>query len=219
VRTNDPARPEWIFTIRADVRVAVQVVPQEVFLLSNREGARTVPALLVRRDPSATGVLSIGNVTASEPWLRVRAERVDAPRPPADGLPGAAPGDFILRAEVADDAPWGRTRATVRFRTGMPEQPEAELVVSVDRRPLITLSSDRIALAPDGTGTVLGSLRAGIDPATLVVSAEGGIRVETERAGPRQFRFHLARDATARGAGAVVFRAGGETYRVPVAGP
>jgi hypothetical protein len=187
-----------------------------MFLLSNREGMRVVPALVVRRAPNASGELRVDGITTSAPWLRVRADRVSEPHPPSDGLPGVAPGDWVLRAEVTDQAPWGRTRETVRFRTGLADQPDVELVASVERRPLITLSAERVTLAPDGTATVLGSLRAGIDPQSFSVSADGGVRVDTEVSGPRQYTFHLVRDTEANGPASIVFKAGAESYRVPV---
>ena len=48
------------------------------------------------------------------------------------------------------------------------------------------------------------------------VSADGGVRVDTEVSGPRQYTFHLVRDTKANGPASIVFKAGAESYRVPV---
>jgi len=222
VRTDDPDRPSVFLTLRAHVTGGVWILPDEVLHVQNRGGLPAGASVVVRRDPEETDVLAIRDVTPSVPWLRASAENVTEPRQGSNGVPPTRPGDWVVHVEPGPDAPYGRARAEVTFVTGLSTQKEVTLPVMVYIDPPVRLSTERLELTPgpDGTptpGTVLLTVRPGLDPAGLAVeSRPGALHVELEPSGPRAFKLHVDWQGDGIPKGEIVFRVGTESYTLPV---
>jgi len=222
VRTDDPARPNLFLTVRAHVAGGVWVLPDEVLRVQNRGSLPAEAAVLVRRDPEETGILEVRDVRLSVPWLRAEAEKLTEPRPGSNGVPPARPDDWVIHVEPGPDAPYGRARAELTFATGLSGQSEMTLPVMVAIEPPVRLSAERLDLAagPDGTpapGTVLLTVRPGLDPAGLAVeSRPDSLQVELEPSGPRAFKVHVAWRGDGDPRGEIVFRVGTESITLPV---
>jgi hypothetical protein len=222
VTTNDPAAPRIVLTLRAEVVTVVELLPASVMLLRDRGGPGPVGRVLVRRAAGVEGELAIRDLTASVPWLVPRATRLAAPRPRGDGLPEGRSGDWVIEVRFLDDRRrYGPQRGQLRFRTGLPAQPEAILDVESDFPPPVTLSTSRLVLS--GTpgavrGTAFASVREGLDPGLLRAESEtAGLEVRLERTTGRMFKVDVRWGGAALADGAVRLGIGAEWVELPVA--
>jgi hypothetical protein len=67
----------------------------------------------------------------SAPWIVVKPRKVKEAEPAAEGLPPAVAGDWILDVSVGEDAPKVQAAQTLKFKTGLPREPEVLIPVSV----------------------------------------------------------------------------------------
>lgn len=219
VSTDDPASPTIVFTLRAVVVSSVTFEPFERVHLSNRNAALRSGAVVVRREPTESGTLTVTDARASAAWLRVDARPVSAEEPARDGLPARRPGDWIVEVELTGPVPYGRSSETVHFRTGLPRQPEVALPVFVDAQPPVRLSVNPLELpaSADAGATVVVTVRRGLDVAGLEVEADtDALALELERSGPQTYKLHVRRSRASSGDAQIAFRVGGETYSLPV---
>ena len=221
VQTDDPANSRLRLTIRAAILASVVILPVENLMFNNASPRQNRTRLLVRRDPTETGELKIENVTPSADWFSVEATRLDEPLAAADRVPAGQPGDWLLVAELAEDPPYGVTRAELSFTTGLERQPKLTLPVMANLRPPVQLTAEPIELAPTegeaSEAAVLFSVRRGLNPDELRVEAEPGtLQVQVEPAGKRFYKAQVRWNGGALVGGALVFRLGEESYRVPV---
>lgn len=223
LRTNDPAADLVSLELRARILASVEVFPQLEVRLSNRTPHLSRTRLLVRRDPTESGTLTISDVTTSAPFLTVRAEALAALVPASAGLPPGRPGDWILDLELKEPPPPDTKEAEVRFRTALAREPEIRLPILVEAVPLVRLSAESVVLpaADPGAGPaepLLGSIRRGLEPSALAVSGEpAGLGVVLEPSGARNFKLHVRwPGAQPADRGRVVLRFGREEFSVPV---
>jgi len=222
VRTSDPGRPTISLTVKANVLASVEIFPFESVHVSNRGPGLERSTLLVRKDPTESGVLNIVHPTASVAWLAVRGERLTAVRPGTTGIPTGQPGDWIVEVALAGRPDYGQHTAEVMFDTGLAREKRVKLPVTVTIAAPVMVSQDRLEIpwpGPGGEtrGTLLVQVRAGLDPTTLRAEAEPPtMAVDLERAGPRGFKLGARWTESRRPAGAVVLRIGDESFRVPV---
>ena len=221
VDTNDPTTPRIRLTVRAVIAGSVVIYPGENLTFNNVTSRQNRTRLLVRRDPTETGELKVGDIKPSADWFAVKATRLEEPTPAGGGLPAGQPGDWLLEAELVGTAPHGVTRETLTFSTGLTRQAEVTLPVLGNLRPPVNLTSELIELAPaEGQGlsaTVLFSVRRGLDPAELRIEAQPkALEVELEQAGARFYKAHVNWDGGEFGGGSILFSLGQERYSVPV---
>jgi hypothetical protein len=221
VQTDDPATPTLRLTIRAEVVGSVLVLPAESLMFNNVSPRQNRTRLLVRRDPTETGDLKVGDVEPSADWFSITATRLEQPLPASVGLPAGQPGDWLLEGELAGNPSYGVTRAEFSFTTGLARQPTMSLPVLANLRPPVHLASEPIELTSAGgevpEATVLFSIRSGLDPEELRIESEPeALEVQVEQAGRRFYKAQLRWAGGEFGGGTVVFSLGEESYRVPV---
>ena len=227
VRTNDPARPVVMLTVHANVLASVELFPSESVQLSNRGPSLARSTLLIKKDATESGELKIARPSVSVPWITVRAEKLTLERPATTGVPTGKPGDWIAEVALGEAPAYGRHAAELVLDTGLGREPVVHVPINVDVLPPVTLSQESLSIpwpvtdAAGARGTVLGQLRAGLDPAQL--HAEGNppsLAVEVERSGPRGLRIAARWTEPRPPEGVVVLRIGTESVRIPVvAGP
>lgn len=221
VDTNDPTTPRIRLTIRATITGSVVVYPSENLMFNNATARQNRTRLLVRRDPTETGELKVGDIKPSADWFAVKATRLEEPTPAGNGLPAGQPGDWLLEAELVGTVPYGVTREKLSFTTGLARQGEVTVSVLGNLSPPVNLTSQSIELVPaDGqpaSATVMFSIRRGLDPAELRVEAEPEtLKVTVEPTGRRFFKAQVTWNGAEFHGGAIVFSLGQESYRVPV---
>jgi len=219
VRTDDPAKPVLFLTVRGEIVGGVTILPDEVLQLNNHTSGPTSGTVLVTRGAGETETLAISDVKVSVPWLVVQAEELRAASPGGDGLPAAKPGDWRIHVAPGEGIPYGRQRAEVTFSTGLSRQREVVLPVMVFLEPPVRLSTERLSL-PQGeaaSGTVLLTVRPGLDPASLEVEGRPStLETSLEPAGPRGFKLHVSWHGSGEARGEILFRVGGESFSLPV---
>jgi hypothetical protein len=221
VRTNDPEQPQIVLTLEAEVVGAVELLPSPVVLLRDRGGAGPVGRVLVRRLPEASGELAVRDVSASVPWLAAGATRLVESRPRGDGLPEGRPGDWVVEVRFRDDRRrFGPQRGQVRFRTGLPAQPEVVFEVESDFKPPVTLSTSRLVLsgsAGAARGTAFATVREGLDPGLLRVESDTpALDVRLERAAARTFKVDVRWAGQTLSGASVRLGIGDEWVELPV---
>jgi len=226
VRTNDPATPQIVLSVRVEVVTSIEVLPYEMMQLRSRSGQPTVGRLLVRKEPTESGELRIAQIESSAPWLVASARRLDEPTARGeDGLPPGAAGDWVLEARLAEDAPplQGRRRESIRFSTGLSRQPTASVGVMFELKPPVSFPVERLILKPDpsggASGTLFASIRADLDPGALRIDARPqGLEAAIETsASPRIVTLRVRWPAaTPLSGGALLLTVGTEKVRLPV---
>jgi hypothetical protein len=181
--------------------------------------------LLLRKDDTEKGTLTVEGLKASVPWLKVSARKVTANEPPVEGLPAALVGDYVLSVLV-DHPPVGSTAQTITFQTGLSREAQMSIPVTVTVRPPVVLQPNALILQPladapgSATGQVLAAIREDLDPTTLKVASDDKAFVaRVENSGERAFRLIV--DWTGKGKKASTetklhLRVGGESIDLPV---
>lgn len=223
VHSNDPVQPRLSLTIRAVILGSVVMLPHERILVSNHPARRSRNQVVVRQDPTEVGELVISDLQTSAPWLEATASRVEENIPAEGGLPGRRPGDWVIRVErTGVGIEYGRRQERLSFGTGLKRQPRVELPISVDIRPPVLLSTNRVELKPaqDGgssSATLLVSVPRGFPASELRASAEPeGLSVELEPSGERHFKARLSWTGEELDKGSLIFTLGTDRYTVPV---
>jgi hypothetical protein len=230
VTSNDPARPMLSLRVKAEVVGSVEFIPRPGLAFPQGMNWDWTSRVILRKDKSESGELSVTEVTPSVPWLKAVATKVKEPIPAAEGLPEALPGDYILEVTVTDEAPRTQGGFNVKMKTGLPREPEVTFPVSVvNQQPLRPVPNALYLQAPKANqdevvATIEALLRPGI-PKDQVVTATASpepFTVAVEPDGPRKYkatvRWKPSKEAraTALRQGAVVFHVGEESMTVPV---
>jgi hypothetical protein len=221
VHSNDPVEPRIQLRLKAMVVGSIELKPGDKVQLGNRRNQRMEPSVLVRKDVTETGKLQISELVPSSEWLQVRAEEVLSSREAGEYLPVQEAGDWILHFSLADDAPFVRGRETVRFKTGLPREPERELTLYISYDAPLELSSPQVELTLDGDGnstkeTVFVKIRNGLDGELLVDTDPPELGVSLRDLGKRQYHADIEWNGGDRKVGSVYFHVGEERMRLPV---
>jgi hypothetical protein len=225
VYTNDPTTPQVFLSVKLEVVGSIKLLPMDALQLHVRPGESTGGRLLVRKDPTETGELKVGDLKSSAPWLSLTATRLTEATPHGnDGLPPGSPGDWVLEARVKDDAPplAGRRHETITFSTALPRQPTATLPVILDLKPPVNLPVERLSLKPGTTGPAEGStfisVRADLDPTALKIETRpAGLEAQAEpSSSPRILTLHVKWKGGPLVGGVVTMTVGEEKVRLPV---
>jgi hypothetical protein len=224
VYSNDPTTPKIRLSVRAVVLGSVVVLPREYIMIGGPPVQAGRSKVLVRRDPLETGELEITDLKTSLPWLTATATKLEDKRPPSDGLPLGQPGDYLIEVKVEGepDTKGGRARGDLTFKTGLKRQPQVSIPVTVDLRPPVSLSTEKLLLNPPPEGgvtesTVLVTVRPGLDPNRLVAEASPeSLRVDLQLSGPRRFKAKISWDGGKLEHGMITFKIGTEQQTLPV---
>ena len=125
ITTNDPAVSVVLVEVRANVVGSVLMLPGYKALLSNRQIETHSTPFLIRQEPGETGELRIPAPSTSVPWIDVEVQKLTEKYPSEKGIPAGWPGDWRLVASLKKGAPAGHFQETIRFKTGLPREPES----------------------------------------------------------------------------------------------
>lgn len=218
VRTNDPMNPEVRLVLIGEVVGSVNLFPRDKARLSDRTPGGDTATMLIRKEESESGVLEIADVQPGEPWLKVRATRLDERVRVAPGTPMPSVGDWRLDLSIGDDAPYGWSVTEVTLKTGLPRQPSIVIPVRVERAPPVDLSKNVVQLPATGPfeDAVLVSVRSTLDPTLLEVETEaGGVDLQLEPAGGSHYRLKVLWNGKKFPKSPIVFVLGDERLEVP----
>ena len=222
--TNDPKKPKYYLTLKASVLGSVILLPR-ASLSIGWQTQSTNRRLLVRKDPSEEGELVVSGLSTGKPWLKASARRVEVMEPGGDGFPAAAPGDWIVDLELGEKAQSGVSREELRFKTGLPREPEVGVPVVVTMLPAVALRPESLVLPMPAPGRqveapILVVVRRDVGSEALeaeVVPETFAVRLE--KSGGRHYKAMVSwTDSgpdTAR-EGTVTFRLGEDSFEVPV---
>ncbi len=212
--TSDPAGPSRILRLKVNVAGSIEVLPRSYLSFPNYPSWGFEAKLLIRATGSDRAALKLAEPATSVPWLIARARKVEKAEPLPEGLPAAAPGDWILDVSVTDAAPVGQSRQEVRLRTGLATQPELTLPVGVAIQKALQADPPSLVLnVPPGSReamalfTVIVRPGAALDPAKPAGAATGGDQGGKGAAGP-------GADTAVRSAGTVQAFASPEPFSV-----
>ena len=228
VSHDDPSQPAIVLTVKANVVGSVDILPYPALALAPRlKGFGSPARLLVRKDPTETGILAVSDVSASAPWLEVAARVVTAVEPAVEGLPQAQPGDVALSVQVTGVPPTGIHAETVTFKTGLTREPNVSIPVHVTVRAAVMVQPRDLILNPvpgdpdRASGEAYATVRDDLDPRTVTVASDDpAFSVRVDPAGERA--FHLYVDWSGKGgstqqtATSIEIRVAGETVTLPV---
>ncbi len=226
VTHDDATQGPITINVLAKIVGSVDVLPFPALQLGRRRRGFETPALLiVRKDPSEQGTLTVDGLVASASWMKISARKVTSNEPAVEGLPAALPGDVVLSV-LAQAAPVGTSVETISFQTGLTRESKVTVPVTVNVQPLITFQPSGLILnptpgAPEGaSGQVLASLREDLDPKTVTVDSETkAFVVRLEPPGERAFRVIVDWDGKGTPAPTettIHIRVGSETVDLPV---
>ncbi len=226
VTTDDPTKSTVQLRIKANVVGSVVVLPRAGLAFPAGMNWDYSGRLLVRKDETEKGELKISDVTTSAPWLIAKARKAEDNEPAAEGAPAAQPGDWILDVSVAEDAPKSQAGHTVKFKSGLPREPEVTIPVSVVLQNAIRVTPTPLYIPPptdpakEATGQLTALLRPGLGKETLKASASPeAFSVKVEPDGTRKFKptvMWKLNGADTPKDGNVVFRVGDESLTVLV---
>ncbi len=192
ILTNDAAVSTGQVVMRARVVGSVLMLPGYKALLSNRRAMMETTHFLIRQEPGEAGDLAITQARASVPWIEIEVQELTEQYPSERGTPAGWPGDWLLRATLKDGAPSGNHTETVRFKTGLPREPEVKLQIAVDIQPAVNLNAEEIRLVPGQPLMVLASMRPGLTQTEVKLSAtDRRLTARTEPGRGRFFKIHL----------------------------
>jgi hypothetical protein len=210
--------------VLAKIVGSVDILPFSAVQIGRRNrGIKTPALLIVRKDPSESGELSIDGLVASASWIKVSSRKVTEAEPAVEGLPNALPGDIVLSV-LAKGAPIGTSIESLSFQTGLTREPKVTIPVTVTVPPLITLNPSDLILnpAPDAgavaRGEVIAALREDLDPKTVSVSSDSKA-FAVRLAPPGESAFRIIVDWNGKEpptAATIHVRVGSETVNLPV---
>jgi hypothetical protein len=229
VTTNDPALATVFLRLKATVVGSVVLQPRPGLMFPWGAQWEWSSKILVRKEDTETGELKITDVKPDVPWLLARATAVRETLPPAEGLPMAFPGDWILEVTVGEDAPKTQGGHNVKFKTGLSREPEVTVPVSIAlHHPLRAVPNALYLPEPSAgaaavTGTITTLLRPGLAKETVTAAASPeAFSVKVEPEGVRKFKATVVwtrdpalGDATPK-QGNVVLRVGDDSQTVLV---
>ena len=212
---NDPVRPKVTLAVKALVMGSALVLPPETLSLKNvkESGIRRI----LRKDPTESGTLAVGNVQTTVPWLVATARPLETTEAKMPGLPVIREGDWLLEIKLRPPIDYGSHEENVFFDTGLARHPRFTLGVECELRPPVSLPSETLRLPASGRETVVLSVRKGLDPDALTAEARpAGLGVALERAGDRFYKANITWSGGALDDGTVVFRVADEELAMNV---
>jgi hypothetical protein len=227
VTTSDPTKPSVTLHLKANVIGSVEVLPSAYLGFPRPPQMEYSAKMLIRKDKTETGELKVTDVTTSVPWLIAKARKVESPEPERVGIiPAALPGDWILDVSVSDEAPKGNTGQQVRFKTGLPREPEVTLPASVSlQQGIQAMPANLVMPMPAGSkeasATFTVAVRPGLGKEELKATSTSelfGVTLVPD--GERHYKGTVAWKATGENPekrGTVTISAGGESATVTVA--
>jgi hypothetical protein len=179
LETNDAAAPFSSLTVAFEVRMPVEVWPGQYVGLYGVQGEPTAATIVLRRTDGKP--LEVKEATSTDPSVRIEIEKVteasadkasqSAPQGAPQNPASARPGDvrLVLTTDVTGEVPNtnvpppGRS-GNVKVLTNSPEKPEIVLPLTVQFRPALRTTPDRVgvirsdaALPGQGQVTILHS--------------------------------------------------------------
>ncbi|HEX4825285.1 MAG TPA: DUF1573 domain-containing protein [Candidatus Polarisedimenticolaceae bacterium] len=226
VHHDDAAQGPIMLTVRANVVGSLEIYPTPSLTIGPRMNGYGKPAyVLLRKDDTESGVFALTALSASVPWLAVSARKVTQAEPPADWLPAAHPGDYIVSIQTKKP-PLGFSQQKVTFKTGLAREPVYTIPITVHVRAPADLNPESLVLQPvpdapgTATGAIVGSVRDDLDPAAVRVRSDDPAFVpKIEHPGERAFRLLVDWKASGHAGPAkttVHIDVGDETVDVPV---
>lgn len=198
VTTDDPGRPTFALTLRATIVASVDFYPSRSMFVAARNPDNPGGKVLARKSANEKGSLEVTGLTASVPWLKVSARKLEAAAPAGAGLPPSIPSDWLIEARIEGEPPPGRNAVQVKFKTGLAREPEIEIPVVVIVPAPLSFSSPVLDLRTDAEppqsarGTVYVLLGSGLDPKGLSVeSLSPAFRAKAEQVDPRRVRVDV----------------------------
>jgi hypothetical protein len=222
VTTSDPTQPQVRLAVKLNVVGSVVILPRASLALPGRNWEYSATAV-IRKDPGETGELRLTDLTTSAGWLAATARRVEADEPEENGLPARSAGDYVLEVSVADDAPRTRGMQQVRFKTGLPREPETSVPIVVSLNTAMKITPPVVRLRPRGEGQeAVGRfsvvVRPGLDELEASASPPS-FSVTLVPNGPRHYSGKVRWTPTEESAphqGTIVLRSGKESQRLTV---
>jgi len=198
VTTDDPGRPTFTLTLRATIVASVDFFPSRSMFISAGMPDGPGGKVLARKTVNEKGSLDVTGLTASEPWLKVSARKLEAAAPAGPGLPPSMPSDWLIEAKVEGEPPPGQNAVKVKFKTGLAREPEIELPVIVRVPPPLSFSAPVLDMPADAEppqsahGTIYLLLGPGLDPKGLSVESLSPVfRAKTEQVDPRRVKVDV----------------------------
>ena len=218
VTTNDPTQAIVVLNIQAQVQGSVIVLPTAA--LSFATLAERPGRLLIRKDPTETGVLAVGGTVASLDWLTVTSRKVADGETAIEGVPQPQPGDWLIEVKPLTAPAPGSYQGTLTFETGLPREPKVSVPLMTFVRPPLTVNPAEAVLRGGSEAVLLVAVRPDVDADALRAIAEPpGIDALLERSAQRTFRLHVAwkgDPATRPQTGTITLTSGSQSFRIPV---
>lgn len=225
VTTNDPARPTFVLSIRGTFVGSVLVLPAPSLQLAVGGLPDSTGRLLVRQDPTEKGTLALVDLSSTVPWIQLSSRRTEAGES-LPGLPAAQAGDWLVEARVAGEVPGRQAAAEIRFKTGLPREPEVKIPVFARVFPEISLSPQQIRIPyPDDPGRPASAMawvtiRQDLDPAGITAETSSkAFRATLSPTGPKVLRLDVSWSPDAEGApmeGLLTLKLGSATATAPI---
>jgi hypothetical protein len=227
VTTDDPGRQNVTLMLRANIVTSVEFLPTRALFVPAGPAAAGTGKLVIRKNETEKGQLEISGISANVPWLKVSARKVESPEsPPSSGAVPAQPSDWVIEAKIEGEAPARQVSAEIRFKTGLPREPEISFPVTVRTISPITFSAPMVYLPYPGEppqperGTVYVRVEPPLDPNSLTVeAAPTAFQAVANLVGPTRVRIDVtwtpAGESTPR-EGTVVAKLGTALASVPV---
>ncbi len=226
VTSSDSSRPSVSLRLKARIVGSVEVLPRPGLQFPAGVNFDYAGKLVIRKDETESGDLKVTDLTTTAPWLVATSRKVEQPEVLGEGLPAGQPGDYIIDVSVADDAPRTQGGFQVRFKTGLPREPEVTVPVSVVLQNAMRIVPTFLFLPPQreettpATGVLTAMVRPGLskEPLRATASPEAfSVRVEPD--GPRKYKAMVTwtpKGPDTAKEGNVVFRLGEESTTVLV---
>ncbi len=227
VTHDDKSQGPIQLVLTANIVGSVDVLPYAALQLTRKRAGFEKPAqLIIRKDPTEKGDLTLSSLQASVPWIKASSRKVNAAEAPVEGLPAAQPGDVVVSVQATGQPPVGSHSETVSFKTGLSREPEVKIPVTVFVQAAVTLQPQELILTPSqqatdtASGQVLAAIRDDIDMKTVTAKSDSdAFAVRIDPSGSAGFRLLV--DWNAKGkhpamATTVHVKAGKETFDLPV---
>jgi hypothetical protein len=231
VTTDDPGRPNISLILRANIVTSVDFLPTRALFVPAGAAAAGTGKLVVRKNETEKGDLKVKDITASVPWLKVSARKVEVPeQPPSSGAVPAQPNDWVIEAKIDGEPPQappgGQLSAEIRFKTGLSREPEVTFPVTVRTTPPIQFSGPMVYIPYPGEppqpqrSTIYVRVEPPLDPNSLKVEAvPPAFQAVANLVGPTRVRVDVTWTPSGENTpkdGSVTARLGTAVISVPV---
>jgi hypothetical protein len=225
VSSNDPENPKTILLISLDSVGSVNILPSYRIVLNDRNDTYRRSKLLLRKDATETGTLTVRDVTVSSPMLVAEARPATETESFHPRRIQVEPGDWVLDVRLEGEPDPGLHRQSVKFKTGLSREPEITVPVTVSIRSFVNVSRRKLVLEEPSQGTpvrgeLTARLRKGVDPERLQVAVSPkAFRLSTERMEGGDLRLEVVLEPQGPKfpyRGIIQFRHGSKTFEVPI---